>query len=97
MDQGPDPVAYLLNFGVLGLLLVLWLTGVVVGKREYERALSGEAEWKRQYERESEAHEVTRQALARERERQDASTEAGRTAAALLSVLGHTALPGGPT
>lgn len=95
MDQASDPLAYLINFGAVGAFLVLWLTGLVVSKRENDRERERAEQWKQYFDQESESHDVTRQALARERERQDASTEAGRTAAVLLSALGHRSIPGG--
>lgn len=94
MDQG-DPMAYLLNFGAVGIFLVLWLTGRLMSRPEYDRETERADAWKLQYEREAEAHDVTRQALQRERDRADAGLEAGRTAAAVLSVLGHHAASGG--
>jgi hypothetical protein len=68
--------------------LVLWLTGMIVSKRELDRANDRADEWKVQYTRESEAHGMTRRALERERERMDTTTETGRTVTALLGVLG---------
>jgi hypothetical protein len=83
-----DPLNYLVNVGVLGVVLVLWLTGMIVSKRELDRANDRADEWKVQYTRESEAHGMTRRALERERERMDTTTETGRTVTALLGVLG---------
>lgn len=93
MNQGADPLTLLLNLGPVGAFLVLWLTGRVVSKSEYDRAERRAGEWRQQYEREAGAHEMTRQAAARDRERFDAGVEASRTAATLLSALGHLPLP----
>jgi len=93
VDQGADPLTLLLNLGPVGAFLVLWLTGRVVSKSEYDRAERRAEEWKQQYTRESEAHDVTRQAATRDRERSDAGVEASRTAVTLLSALGHLPLP----
>lgn len=95
MPANADPLAYLINFGAIGAILILWLTGAIVSKRENDRERERADQWKSLYDRETEAHDVTRQALSRERDRQDAGTEAANTAAALLRVLGHQALPGG--
>ena len=94
MDQGgTDPLTYLINLGVLGVVLVLWLTGMIVSRRELDRERERAAEWKAQYETEAAAHDLTRAALSRERERGDVVTESGRTTAALLSALGHGPWP----
>jgi len=86
-------MTYLVNVGVLGVVMVLWLTGMIAGKRELDRASDRADEWKAQYERESEAHKVTLQALERERDRMDAATESGRTITALLGALGPRSIP----
>jgi len=94
MDQAAaDPLTYLVNVGVLGVVLVLWLTGMIASRRELDRANDRADEWKAQYTRESEAHGLTLQALQRERERMDASMESGRTVTALLSALGSRPFP----
>lgn len=90
-------MAYLINLGALGVFLVLWLTGYVVSKSEHTKAEERSEEWKQLYLQETTAHRDTRAALDRERERSEAGVEAGRTAAALLNVLGHHSLPGGGT
>lgn len=93
MDQGgTDPFAYLINFGVAGAVLVLWLMGFIVSRREQDRERERTAEWKAQYEAEASAHLLTLRALERERERMDASTEASRMTAAMLNYLGHRPL-----
>lgn len=90
MDQGQsDPLAYLLNFGVLGLFLVLWLTGRIVSKSEHDRAVREGQEWKLRFEQEAAAHDVTRRAMDQERTRSDSSIEAARMGTALLSALSH--------
>jgi len=93
-QQQADPLSYLLNFGVLGLLLVLWLTGRIVSKSEHDRAIGEGEQWKQRFEQEAAAHNVTRQALGQERERGDSSIEAARMGTALLSALSHHQLPG---
>ena len=92
-----DPLATLVNFGTLGIFLILWLTGYVVSRAEHAKAEGRAEEWKQLYLQESAAHRDTRAALDRERDRSEAGVEAGRTAAALLNVLGHHSLPGGGT
>lgn len=90
MDQAAsDPMTYLVNVGVLGVVLVLWLTGMIASKKELDRANDRADEWKAQHTRESEAHDLTRRALERERDRMDVTAEAGRTVTALLGALGH--------
>src|SRR5258706_12839136 len=74
-SMATDPMTYLINVGVLGVVMVLWLTGMITGKRELDRASDRAEEWKVQYERESAAHKLTMQALERERDRMDAATE----------------------
>lgn len=94
MDQGgTDPLTYLLNFGVIGVVLVLLVTGVLVTRRELDRANQRADEWKAQYEREAEAHGLTLRTVERERERGDVVTESSRTTAAILGYLGHRPTP----
>ncbi|SRR6266571_8690133 len=88
-----DPLTYLVNVGVLGVVLVLWLTGMITGKKELDRATDRAGEWRSQYEREVAAHRLTLQALERERDRMDATTESGRTVTALLAVLAPHSIP----
>jgi hypothetical protein len=96
MDQaGSDPLSYLINFGAVGAFLVLWLTGVIVSRRELDRERQRADEWKAQYDAEVTAHGRTLQALELERSRGDAGTEASRTAVAVLSYLGHRPVSAG--
>lgn len=88
-----DPLTYLVNVGVLGAVVVLWLTGMIASKRELDRANDRAGEWKEQYTQEAEAHALTLRALERERDRMDSHTEAERTVTALLGVLGPRPLP----
>jgi hypothetical protein len=88
-------MTYFLDLGAVGVFLVLWLTGFIVSKAEHGRAEKRAGEWRRLYETEVAAHRDTRAALERERERSDAGLEAGRTVAAMLSVLNHQLPHGG--
>lgn len=49
--NGPDLVGYLLNYGILGVLTLLWLTGMVVNATLYKAAVA-RAEAAEQRERE---------------------------------------------
>ena len=97
MGDAFDPSSLLgglLNFGVLGIVLVLMLVGWLVPKPAVTPIREDAQAWKRAYESERDAHQVTRDALGEASRRADVAVETARTANALLDKLQHSALGG---
>lgn len=90
-DGGSPDIGQLVQYGVLGVVLVLLLTGVLVTKGSYEQMRKERDEWKGAYDKEHEAHTTTRDALAESTKAAAASLEVARTTTALLTNLGHVA------
>lgn len=86
-----DPITEMLQWGVLGAVLVLLLLGWLVPKGAHEQMKVDRDEWKSAYEKEREAHQATRDALADASSAAAAAVENARTTTALLSNLGHAA------
>jgi hypothetical protein len=84
-----DFVNYLLNYGVLGVLVLLLLLGLVVPKPNVDDVKADRDMWRSAYETESQAHQTTRDALAAANERAEAAVETARTANAILASLQH--------
>ena len=84
-----DVVTYLLNYGVLGIMVILILFGQLVPKATLSFMRTDRDEWKKAYDAESTAHANTRQALKEQIARSEAAVETAKTATALLDRLGH--------
>lgn len=79
----------LLQYGVLGLMVVFIILGVLV-PRYVMTALTNEKDnWRTAFERERDAHQLTREQLAKAEERGDVATEQGKTLTKLLEELGY--------
>jgi uncharacterized membrane protein len=79
----------LLQYGVLGLMVVFIILGVLVPKYVMTNLLAEKNSWREAFEKEREAHQLTREQLAKAEERGDVATEQGRTMTRLLEELGH--------
>ncbi|WP_406468055.1 hypothetical protein OH738_10845 [Streptomyces hirsutus] len=77
------------QYGVLGVVVVLFLTGLIVSRSTYLAVAADRDNWRDAHAKESEAHQATRVSLAKAEERADIAVEQGRTLNALLSELGH--------
>ncbi|MFE7029437.1 hypothetical protein ACFU9Y_03940 [Streptomyces sp. NPDC057621] len=89
---GPDVgkmLGSLLQYGVVGLILILIILGVLVPKYVMSGLLTEKDNWRDAFEKEREAHQATREQLARAEERGDVAIEQGKTMTRLLEELGH--------
>lgn len=77
------------QYGVLGVVVVLFLSGFIVPRGTYQAVTTDRDNWRDAHTKESEAHQATRVSLAKAEERADIAVEQGRTLNALLSELGH--------
>ena len=86
--QDPNVIGVLLNAGLAGLLLFLFVKGWISSKPHVDR-LAKEAEaWRKLYETERAAHDLTRQAHADETKAAlQAATEGTQVANALLAEI----------
>lgn len=91
--EGSDPIAPLLQWGVLGIILVLILLGWLIPKGMYQQMKADRDDWRGTYEKERDAHQATRDALADASRSASAAVETARTTTGLLSRLGHQAGP----
>jgi hypothetical protein len=83
--QDPNILSYLLNAGLAGLVLVLFVKGFIVPKPSWDRMFKEMEQWRKLYESERAAHELTRKAHAEEtRAALAAAAEGSQTATALL-------------
>ena len=85
-----NAVTYLLNYGVLGIMVILILLGQLVPKATLAFMRTDRDEWKKAYEGEVSAHAQTRDALKEQIIRSEAAIETAKTATALLNRLGHS-------
>lgn len=86
--QDPNLISYLLNAGLAGVLLVLFLKGWVTPKPGTDRMVKEAEQWRMLYETERQAHELTRKAHAEEmKSALQAAAEGTQTAAALLAQI----------
>ncbi|MFI1409426.1 hypothetical protein ACH4Y0_05770 [Streptomyces sp. NPDC020707] len=79
----------LLQYGVVGLVVVLLIVGVLVPKYVMSGLMAEKDNWRDAFEKEREAHQATREQLARAEERGDVAIEQGKTMTRLLEELGH--------
>lgn len=91
----PDVVTPLLQYGLPGLVVVLFLLGWLIPKGVYESVREERDKWRQAWETEQAAHQLTRATLAEANARADAAVEAARTAASTLRALGHMTAPSG--
>lgn len=82
-------ISPLLQYGVLGLVLVFVVLGILVPRYVMTNLLAEKDSWRQAFEKERDAHELTRQALAKAEERGDVAIEQGKTLTRLLEDLGH--------
>jgi hypothetical protein len=86
--QDPNIIGALLNAGVAGLLLFLFVKGWIVPKPTVDRMTRDMERWRKLYDTERAAHELTRKAHAEEvKATLQASVEGSQTTAALLSEM----------
>lgn len=84
----PDVIGVLLNAGLAGLVLLLFLKGLIVPKPTMDRAVKEAEQWRKLYESEKAAHDLTRKAYAEETKAElAAAAEGSRTAMALLEEI----------
>lgn len=79
----------LLQYGVVGLVLVLVVVGILVPKYVMTNLMGEKDNWRTAFERERDAHQLTREQLAKAEERGDVATEQGKTLTRLLEELGY--------
>lgn len=84
----PDILGVLLNAGLAGLVLVLFLKGWLYGKPSMDKAGKDADQWRKLYETERAAHELTRKGHTEEtRAALTSAAEGSQTAAALLAEI----------
>lgn len=88
-DTTPDLLTPLVQYGPLGIVLLLILVGLLVPKGAVEQIRIDRDEWKEAFRAEQKAHQATRDALAEANGRAEAAVEAARTTAGMLRDLGH--------
>lgn len=86
-------VGYLLNYGVLGIMVLLFLTGLIVAKPTLDALRADRDAWRDAYQTEAAGHAATRAALAEANGRSEVAVETAKTATSLLASLGHHAAP----
>lgn len=89
----PDFVTPLLQYGLPGVVVVLFLMGWLIPKGVHESVKAERDQWRKAWETEQAAHQLTRSALSEANGRAEAAVEAAKTAAATLGALQH--LPAG--
>jgi hypothetical protein len=94
-DPATDYISLLLTWGPGGLVVALFLSGLIETKRNVTDLKNERGEWRKAFETEREGHQKTRESLAKAEERADAALEAARTTQRLLESLGHSVNPGG--
>lgn len=85
----PEALNPLLQYGLPGVVILLFLIGWLIPKSVYETLKSELAEVHKALATEQAAHQLTRATLAEANGRADAAVEAARTAAATLQALKH--------
>ncbi|MEV6436330.1 hypothetical protein [Streptomyces anulatus] len=89
---GPDiskVVGQLLQYGVVGLVVVLLILGVLVPKWAMNNLIADKDGWRAAYETERDAHQATRQQLAAAQASAEVATEQGQAMVRLLEEFGH--------
>ncbi|MDW4902884.1 hypothetical protein RB625_31165 [Streptomyces californicus] len=77
---GPDigkMIGQLLQYGVVGLIVVLLILGVLVPKWAMNNLIADKDGWRAAYETERDAHQATRQQLAAAQASAEVATEQG--------------------
>lgn len=94
-DSGSNPDIWgaLLQYGLPGIVVALFLLGWLIPRGAYDAVKDDRDQWRKAFETEREAHVITRSALAEANGRADAAVEAAKTAAGTLAALQH--LPSG--
>ncbi|KAB8186850.1 hypothetical protein FH608_046005 [Nonomuraea phyllanthi] len=86
--QDPNVIGLILNAGLAGITLFLFLKGWVVPKPSGDRLVRELEQWRKLYETERAAHDLTRKAHAEEtRAALQAAAESSQTAMALLEEI----------
>ncbi|MEW2276701.1 hypothetical protein AB0936_03485 [Streptomyces cyaneofuscatus] len=89
---GPDigkMIGQLLQYGVVGLIVVLLILGVLVPKWAMNNLIADKDGWRAAYETERDAHQATRQQLAAAQASAEVATEQGQAMVRLLEEFGH--------
>jgi hypothetical protein len=95
--QDPNIIGVLLNAGLAGLLLVLFVKGWITPKPGSDRLVKEAEQWRKLYESERAAHELTRKAHIEEsRAALQAASEGTQVAAVLLAEIKQRQIEGGP-
>lgn len=89
-EEGPsgDLLNKILTWGPGGIVVILFLTGLIVPRATVEM-------WREQLAKEQEAHERTREALSKAVEQADVAREQATIMLTLLRELGHGTNPSG--
>lgn len=86
--QDPNIIGILLNAGLAGLAVALFLKGWVAPKPSVDRLTKEIEQWRKLYQTERAAHDLTRKAYAEEtRAALQAAAEGSQTAMALLEEI----------
>lgn len=85
----PDVLTPLLQYGLPGLIVLLFLLGWLIPRGVHESVKAERDQWRKAYETEQAAHQITRSALAEANGRSDAAVEAAKMAASTLRALQH--------
>lgn len=85
----PEVLNPLLQYGLPGVVILLFLVGWIIPKSMYETLKSELAEVHKALATEQAAHQLTRATLAEANGRADVAVEAARTAASTLKALQH--------
>lgn len=85
----PEVLNPLLQYGLPGVVILLFLIGWIIPKSVYETLKTELAEVHKALATEQAAHQLTRATLAEANGRADAAVEAARTAASTLQALRH--------
>lgn len=82
-----DVITYLLDFGPLGIGVVLFGLGYIVPRPILAEVRADSEKWRQAFEDERAAHTATREALAVANNRAEAAVEAARVTTKLLEVV----------
>ncbi|MEV0586310.1 hypothetical protein [Nonomuraea sp. NPDC050310] len=86
--QDPNIIGLLLNAGLAGLILALFVKGWITAKPHIDRLAKESETWRKLYETERAAHDLTRQAHAEETKAAlEAATEGTQVANVLLAEI----------
>ncbi|MGW3305872.1 hypothetical protein ACWDG9_04705 [Streptomyces sp. NPDC001073] len=89
---GPDigkMLGQLLQYGVVGLIVVLLIIGIIVPKYVMTNLVADKDGWRSAYETERDAHQATRQQLAAAQASAEVANEQGQAMVRLLEEFGH--------